>query len=55
MLWQERTQATEGSINNEMSAGKVYITLTTIKQKTNHFSDAQNKAHHIINTLLGEA
>ncbi len=55
MLWQERTQATEKSINNEMSAEKIYITLITIKQKINHFSDAQNKVHHIINTLLEEA
>ncbi len=38
-----------------MSAEKIYITLITIKQKINHFSDAQNKAHHIINTLLEEA
>ena len=38
-----------------MSAEKIYIILITIKQKINHFSDAQNKAHHIINTLLEEA
>ena len=52
MLWQERIQTTEKSINNEMSAEKIYIILIIIKQKINHFSDAQNKAHHIINTLL---
>ena len=38
-----------------MSAEKIYIILIIIKQKINHFSDAQNKAHHIINTLLKEA
>ena len=38
-----------------MSTKKIYIILITIKQKINHFSDAQNKAHHIINTLLEEA
>ncbi len=55
MLWQERTQTTERSINNKISTEKIYITLITIKQKINYFSDAQNKAHHIINTLLEEA
>ena len=54
MLWQERTQTTKRSINNEMSAEKIYITLITIKQKINYFSDTQNKVHHIINTLLKE-
>ncbi len=38
-----------------MSAEKIYITLIIIKQKINHFLDAQNKAYHIINTLLEEA
>ena len=38
-----------------MSAEKIYIILIIIKQKINHFSDAQNKAHHIINTLFEEA
>ena len=55
MLWQERIQITEKFINNQMSTEKIYITLITIKQKINHFSDAQNKAHHIINTLLEKA
>ena len=55
MLWQERIQTTEKSINNEMSAEKIYITLIIIKQKINYFLDAQNKAHHIINILLEEA
>ena len=55
MLWQERIQTTEKFINNEMSAKKIYIILIIIKQKINHFSDAQNKAHHIINTLFEEA
>ena len=55
MLWQERIQTTEKFINNEMSAKKIYIILIIIKQKINHFSDAQNKTHHIINILLEEA
>ena len=38
-----------------MNTEKIYIILIIIKQKINYFSDAQNKIHHIINTLLEEA
>ena len=50
-----RIEYTPKSINNKMSTEKIYIILIIIKQKINHFSDAQNKVHHIINTLLEEA
>ena len=55
MLCKERTQTDERFIDDEMSVEKIYIILIIIKQKINHFSDAQNKAYHIINTLLEKA